>query len=199
MPPRGYHPPMRLPIPTFFAFATLMLMGSLSAIAQTPSVVPAAPAPRLSGRSARRIALLHRRRRPGSVLLDRPSRAMGPRRAGHARPRRPGRHRASEAGTRHRRPAALGHHRESRLRLGRLDLPARRLRHHDGGRRHRAAAQHLRAAFRSGAAHDPARAELRRRGRLKGGRAVRHRGRPARPVRRRAADQRRAGRRLRGL
>ena len=46
MPPRGYHPPMRLPIPTFFAFATLMLMGSLSAIAQTPSLVPTPPQPR---------------------------------------------------------------------------------------------------------------------------------------------------------
>ena len=46
MPPRSYHPPMRLPIPTFFAFATLMLMGSLSAIAQTPSLVPTPPQPR---------------------------------------------------------------------------------------------------------------------------------------------------------
>ncbi len=110
-----------------------------------------------------------------------------------ARPRRARPRRRLGPRAQHRGPGTLGGDGRPGIRLGRLLLPARRLRGSHGGRRHRERAPPVHRTVRSAGTHLPARPVLGR----ERGRQGRRDPRPApRRLRRGAADQRRARRRF---
>ena len=147
----------------------------------------------LPRRCAQQHHLLRRAGFGGRLLHDREARALE-RRAGAARTRWAGPGRAARR-PRGRRPEALVRHAARRVRLGGHHVPPGRRGGARGRRRRGAPARHLSRAHRRAAPHHPARPVV---GRGRGGQGRRavhssHGGRNA--LRRRAADQRRAGRR----
>ena len=174
------------------------LLSIISAPALAQGSAPNSEHDRVSGRGRGDRDLLHRqaseRRLPARSHSERVEWASH-----RVRARRPAR-RPADGEHQQDRPRQICDRARARLRLGRVELSARRLRRADGGAGHRARTPILRRAHQAAEPHHPARRLLWRPGRREADRSTAEEARRQRRLRRRLLQQRarrRRGARLR--